>query len=283
MPYDQIWGHKPIAQQFSQQDQDQAGNLGQSWGVGGAARAQSGDYGQANNSLALAAQYAGMGNHTGYQDSALAQTYGLASGRIPSAAALQQQQQLNAGMAAQQAAAGSAMGGSLGQLAAMRSNAQASPAMYQQGMQQVAATQAQAQQQAQMQYAQQVSQARQSDLAGMGSYQAQAQQQAQNATQQAQFAQGQNQLSDQAQLYGQDLQRQMATTNYNEAQQFANMNQAAYQANQRHRSDAKNSAWQRGAAAVGSAATTLAKFFTSDERAKVPVSLGEVAHMGMWR
>ena len=188
-------------------------------------------------------------------------------------------------MAANQSAAASSLGGSLGQAAALRQNDQNQAGYQAQGQQQIAATQAQAQSQAAQQYAQQVAAMRASNQQGMQTAGQNAAAYGQNANNQASFDQQQRGLSDQASLFGQNLANQQKASNYDQQENETNMALDASHAAQQQKNAENQSMWQRIGAGAGAAVSVAGHLgmMLSDVRAKEPVSLGYAAHRSMMR
>lgn len=288
--YRAINGHTPgiavndmgySAGAYSPSDISGANGFGTQFNPGSSYAAQLGDYSASNASLGQAASTAQLGDNDAYQRAALAQNYGVMNG-APSLGYQQALQSLQSGGMANQAAASSALGGGLGQVAALRQNAQNAGGYYASGMQQAAAIQAQAQDQARQQYAQQLSAMRTSGQQGVNANQSIAGTYAQNAQDRASFAQQQNQLHDQASLYGQNMAQQMKGSNYAQQQKEADMRNEAQHASQQYKNQASENQSKLVSAGASSGASLLGGLI-SDARTKEPLSLGHAAEMRLWR
>lgn len=238
------------------------------------------NYGSSNASLFTAGQYATP--QFADQNVALAENYRVANGGM-SPAARQQMQAVDSGIGQQYSLAGSALGGSLGQAAAMRSAAQGAAGMQVQGYNQAAMTQAQAQDVARQQYSNQVTAMRNQNTAGMGQMADIAGAQATNANNMASYEAQRRGLADQAELYGQGIAQQMNQSNYSAQQQQADMFLRNEQQLQSNSQTAKDRAAKIASASISAGTSVIGNMMTSDERAKIPVSLGQAAEMRLWR
>lgn len=264
---------------FAQRDIDRYKGLGQAWAN---TAAPSVDYSGSDSSLGQGQVINWMGNSVGNsQLDALQQTGRMASGMSPSIAGRAAQQQVDSGVAGSYAAGASALGGSLGQAAALRNAASNEAGMRVQGQGQVEAARANEMAQYRQMYAQQAADLRASNASGIGAANANAAGYAANAQARSQLQQNQNAINQQGEIWGEQQAYNVEKAQLDALQQGQDLQAQAYEA--RRKAKANSNALITSAAGAGIGAVSSMATTASDVRAKQPISLGQAAEMRLWR